>query len=170
MLGFIARLIAPRDFTDESVLRFHRTVEYAPLLAVLAAALAAAALTDGPEVEASFMPTVAQIIPVLYIAQLVDNGFFAQRLAAEVGDRQADRALAHHYVGETARSAALAFLLAESAALYGAACGATTFTIVVALGVGVSQVLDLALGVGLKGAFRPTALGRMIERRNRAES
>lgn len=170
MYRFDARLIAPRDLTDEGVLRFHRTVEYAPLLLVVAAALVAAVITDGREVAESFMPTVAQIVPVLFLAQLVDNAFFAQRVATEIGDRQVDRALAHRYVSESARSAALAFFLAESAALYGTAFGATTITVVLALGVGAFQVLDLALGVGLRGAFRPTALGRMIERRNRAGS
>ena len=158
MLRFVGRLIAPRDPSDEGFLRFHRRVEYAPLLAILAVALVMSLLTDGREVADSFMPTVAQIIPVLFLAQLVDSAFLAQRLAAEIGDRQADRALAHHYVSETARATALAFLLAESAALYGVAFGATTLTVTIALGLGAFQVLDLALGVGLRGAFRPTAL------------
>jgi hypothetical protein len=56
---------------------------------------------------------------VLFLAQLVDNAFFAQRIASEVGDAEDDRRLAHRYLETTAHAAFLTFVIAEAAALYG---------------------------------------------------
>jgi hypothetical protein len=159
----LLRLLAPEDFSDRRIIRLHRQIEYGSLLVVVTACVLIALLTDaGRDVAPSFMPTVAQIVPVLFIAQLVDNAFFAQRLATEVGAADSERELAHRYLTVTAKATLATFLVAEAAALYGVASGATTLTVALVIGAGVLQALDLALGVGLRGAFRPTALARMI--------
>jgi hypothetical protein len=163
-----ARFIGPKDLTDDSILWFHRRVEYQPLVAALVVAIVLSLFDVGSTVDKSLMSTLAQVLPVLYLAQVVDIGFLAQRLAKEAGPGSARQEIARRYVGITAQATLIAFLAAEGAALYGAAYGATTFTVSLSLATGSFQALDIALGSQLRGPFRPTALARMINGRGAA--
>jgi FtsH-binding integral membrane protein len=160
----------PGDLSDRSILRFHRRVEYAPLVTGLLLAIVAAVVDFGGTFNNALMPTLAQVLPVLFLAQLVDSAFFAQRLSKEMDADDADQELARRYLSITALASLTAFLLGEGAALYAVAFGASAFTVTLVIAVGVLQALDLALGPQLRGSFRPTALKRMIDARNRERS
>jgi hypothetical protein len=170
LVSLWARLIGPKDLTDRSILRFHRLVEYTPFVAALAAAVVLTVFDFGHNVDTSLMPTIAQVLPVLFLAQVVDVGFFAARIVAEVGPDPVDRELARRYVGISAQAGLVGFLAAEGAALFGVAYGATTFTVSCSIATGSLQALDLAFGPNLRGRFAPTALGRMVHARKRPSS
>jgi hypothetical protein len=161
------QLLAPRlsggEWTDEGILQFHRRMEMMFVGIVLVVALVGSAVTDfGSRAGDSFMPTVAQILPVLYLGGIVESGFQAQRLAEELPD---DRALVGRYMGISAGADFLSFVVGEAAALYALSADPSTFTVLLVLGAGLNQTLDLTFSALIRSGDR-LALTRMVERRN----
>jgi hypothetical protein len=165
------RAMAPeafsRGFSDRGILQLHRRMAVAPFAAILIAATLASLLTSwGHGVGETFMPTLAQVLPVLFLSQLIEAGFMAQRLSREVGDSPADAALMQQYIGISAAACLSMFLLGEGMAFIAVANGPSTFTVTLALLTGIVQAMDLTLGVVFRGGFGKTAFSRMLDIRN----
>jgi hypothetical protein len=132
------KIQAPRlssgEVTEKSILQLHRRTEYTPLVLLVGIAGFLAIMTSsGRCVGSSFMPTVAQILPVLFLAQIVDMGFMASRVSDDIGKSPSDMRLASRYMGISASSMLIAFLIGEGAALWGVANGPTTLLVTLPL-------------------------------------
>jgi hypothetical protein len=166
----LARFLGPpvqaAGFNDEAIVQLHRRViwlEHIPLVVAIAASVVFS--EAGGSVNDSFMPTVAQVLPVLFLAQVVELQFHARRLVDELGDDYAS--LVMQYMSVSARALFFTFMTGEAAALYASAKEPSTFLIVSALAVGVHQVIDLSMSFRIRGGDQ-LSLRRMVERQRQS--
>jgi len=151
---FQIQLFAPRleqeKFSDDAIVQFHKRVEWKwPILIFSVSLLASLIPGLGSDVSDSFMPVVAQILPVLFLAQVVESGFHARRLTDEVGKSHAE--LVWRYVGASAQVSFLVFIAGEGAALFAVAKGANTFCVLFSLLVGILQAADVSFSIRIRG-------------------
>lgn len=167
----LARRLGPAlqagRFSDEAIVQLHRRMiwlEQIPL--VVAIVLSIAFAEAGGSVNDAFMPTVAQVLPVLFLAQVVELQFHARRLVDELGNEYAH--LVMRYMSVSARAVFFTFMAGESAALYASAKEPSTFLVVSALTVGVYQVVDLSMSFRIRGGDQ-LSLRRMVERQRESQ-
>lgn len=169
--GMWRRILAPGlvsgNRSDKSLLQLHRRTEVLWVLPILPLAFAVSLFTDfGRFAGASFMETVALVLPLLFLAQVVERGFVSQRVVEEDCQTDDDKVFARQYVGTSATVALVAFLAGEATALAGVSAGPTTFTVIAALAIGIWQSVDLTFSFQTRG-LGGLAVGTMLDMRRR---
>jgi hypothetical protein len=148
--------------TDDQIVAFHKRIELQlPVCIFLAAGIAALLPNVGGKVSEALMPTVAQILPVLFLAQIVEEGFHAQRLARELGSDHQD--LSRRYQQGSNAVCFLMFMAGETAAVIATAKGPASWSVVLALLVGIYQAFDLSYSPLIRSGGVPLSLKRMVD-------
>jgi hypothetical protein len=163
-MEMFSRVVSPRlhsgTVDERAFLQMHRRIEYGLLLlALIAAAFAAFVLNLYGPAGPDLLPAVAQVLPVLLIAQVVQIEFKAGETAKQIAGRQPE--FVRRIRGIDSKAVFFTFVLGEGSALTGIAYGPATFWVAMALLTGLLQLWDIALGINARAEGR-FSLVRMV--------